>query len=125
MSKKIASTTIIAASLVVSAMFGQSAQSPNSTQGAAATKTLTGIVSDSMCGANHMAKNKTAAQCTRECVKTGMDYALVVGKKVYVLKGDKAEFDRLAGKRATVKGAVTGNTVAVESIAAAKKGTKS
>ena len=103
--------------------FGQSAQSP--TPSATASKTLTGVVSDSMCGAKHMAKDKTAAQCTRECVKTGMDYALVVGKKVYVLKGDKTEIDKLAGKRATVKGSVSGNTVTVESIAAAKKGTKS
>lgn len=103
--------------------FGQSAQSP--TPSAAASKTLTGVVSDSMCGAKHMAKNKTAAPCTRECVKTGADYALVVGKKVYVLKGEKTEIDKLAGKRATVKGSVSGNTVTVESIAAAGKGTKS
>lgn len=103
--------------------FGQTAQPSNPSPNAATT--LTGVVSDSMCGAKHMAKDKTAAQCTRECVKTGMDYALVVGKKVYVLKGDKAEIDKLAGKRATVKGSVSGSTVTVESIAAPKKGTKS
>lgn len=123
MKSKLAST-ILTLFLVSSTFgFGQSAQSP--TPSATASKTLTGVVSDSMCGAKHMAKDKTAAQCTRECVKTGMDYALVVGKKVYVLKGDKTEIDKLAGKRATVKGSVSGNTVTVESIAAAKKGTKS
>jgi hypothetical protein len=83
--------------------------------------TLTGIVSDSMCGAKHMAKDKSAADCTRECVKSGSDYALVVKNKVYTLQGDKAQIDKLAGERATVKGKVSGNTVAVESIAAASK----
>lgn len=120
---KLASTCLTLTLAATTLGFGQSAQSP--TPSATSSKTLTGVVSDSMCGAKHMAKDKTAAQCTRECVKTGMDYALVVGKKVYVLKGDKAEIDKLAGKRATVRGSVSGNTVTVESIAAPKKGTKS
>jgi hypothetical protein len=34
-----------------------------------APKTLTGTVSDSMCGAHHMEKDKSTAECTRECVK--------------------------------------------------------
>ncbi len=42
----------------------------------AAPKTLTGTVSDSMCGAHHMEKDKSAAECTRECVKKGTKYAL-------------------------------------------------
>ena len=49
-------------------------------------KTFTGVVSDNMCGKQHMANDKSAAQCTRECVKAGSDYALVVGDKVYTLK---------------------------------------
>src|SRR2546421_10551380 len=57
-------------------------QTPASTS--AAPKTLTGTVSDSMCGAHHMEKDKSAAECTRECVKKGTKYALVVGKKVYI-----------------------------------------
>src|SRR5229473_1628598 len=87
----------------------------------AAPKTLTGIVSDSMCGAHHMAKDKSAAECTRECVKKGTKYALVVGQKVYTLDGHEAELDKLAGERATVKGSVMGEMVMVESVAAAKK----
>src|SRR5437016_11198307 len=50
----------------------------NKSKAGAAAETLTGIVSDSMCGAHHMAKDKSAAECTRECVKGGMKYALVV-----------------------------------------------
>lgn len=44
---------------------------------AQATRTLTGTVSDAMCGAHHMMKGATAAQCTRECVKQGSDFALI------------------------------------------------
>ena len=52
---------------------------------AQAAKTLTGTVSDAMCGKTHMMKGASAATCTRACVKEGTDYALVVGDKVYTL----------------------------------------
>lgn len=55
---------------------------------AQATQTITGTVTDSMCGAHHMMKDKSAAECTRECVKEGSEYALATGNKVYTLKGD-------------------------------------
>lgn len=103
-------------------------QMPASTAGtskptgtSAATRTLTGTVSDSMCGAHHMAKDKSAAECTRTCVKQGTKYALVVGKKVYTLEGHEAELDKLAGMKAMVKGKVSGETVAVESAVPAMK----
>jgi hypothetical protein len=83
-------------------------------------KTLTGVVSDSMCGAKHMAKDKSPAECARMCVKQGMKYALVVGSKVYTLEGHESEVDKLAGQKATVKGSVTGETVAVQSVVPAK-----
>src|SRR2546430_1799335 len=66
-------------------------------------KTLTGVVSDAMCGATHMVKDKTAAECTRMCAKSGQKYALVVDKHVYTLEGREAEVDKLAGQKATVK----------------------
>jgi ribosomal protein L19 len=83
-------------------------------------QSFSGTVSDSMCGAQHMMKNLTPAQCTRECVKQGSDYALVVGSKVYTLKGDKAQIDKFAGQRVTIKGDASGSTITVKSIAAAK-----
>jgi hypothetical protein len=86
---------------------------------AQATQTLTGTVSDAMCGKKHMMQGVTPAQCTRECVKSGSDYALVVGDKVYTLKGDKAAFDKFAGANVVVKGKTSGSTVTVESIKAA------
>ncbi len=85
---------------------------------AQATKTLTGTVSDAMCGKTHMMKGENAAQCTRECVKSGSDYALVVGDKVYTLKGDKTAIDKLAGANVIVKGKLSGSTVTMESIKA-------
>ena len=86
---------------------------------AANQQQLTGIVSDSMCGASHMAKDKTAAECTRMCVKDGSKYALVAGDKVYTLAGHEPELDKLAGEKATVKGDVSGTNVKVSSVHAA------
>jgi hypothetical protein len=80
---------------------------------AASQQQLTGIVSDSMCGASHMLKDKTDAECTRMCVKDGSKYALVVGDKVFVLIGHEAELDKLAGEKATVRGDVSGTNVKV------------
>ncbi|HTF62943.1 MAG: hypothetical protein JWQ42_252 [Edaphobacter sp.] len=87
---------------------------------AQATQTLTGTVSDAMCGAHHMMKDATAAQCTRECVKQGSDFALVSGGKVYTLQGDKSQFDKFAGENVVVKGKVSGTTISVDSIATSK-----
>src|SRR5512147_130872 len=87
----------------------------------AADQTFTGTVSDTMCGAKHtMMPGKSDAECTRACAKAGTDYALVVGDKVYTLKGDKAEIDKFAGEKASVKGSVSGNVIQATSIAAAK-----
>jgi hypothetical protein len=85
---------------------------------AAAEQTLTGTVSDTMCGKNHMMKNASAAKCTQECVKGGSDYALVVGDRVYTLKGDKEKIAKFAGEKATVKGEIKEQTVTVTSVTA-------
>ena len=85
------------------------------------SETLTGEVSDAMCGAKHEMPGK-AADCTKGCVKHGSKYALVVGDKVYTLETtDKATLDKLdelAGAKAKVTGDVDGTTVAVKSVAA-------
>jgi hydroxyethylthiazole kinase-like sugar kinase family protein len=60
-------------------------------------------------------------QCVRACVKAGSDYALVVGAKVYTLKGNKADIDKFAGEKATVKGKVSGNVMQATLIAKPKK----
>lgn len=87
---------------------------------AQATQTITGTVTDAMCGAHHIMKDATAAQCTRICIKQGADFALASGGKVYILKGDKSQFDKLAGENVVVKGKVAGTTISVDSISPSK-----
>ena len=88
----------------------------------AADTTVTGKVSDAMCGAKHMMAGNEAS-CTHECVKGGSKYALVVGDKVYTLdSADKtvlATLSDLAGKSAKVTGEVKGDTISVKTVAAA------
>ena len=87
-------------------------------------ETLTGEVSDSMCGAKHMMEG-SAAECTRACVRKGSKYALVVGDKLYALESnDKTvldQLDKLAGNQARVTGTVNSDTVAVKSVGPAGK----
>jgi len=86
------------------------------------SQTLTGEVSDAMCGAKHEEMPGKPAECTRVCVKHGANYALVVGDKVYILEtSDKAALDKLndlAGAKAKVTGEVDGTTIAVKSVSA-------
>src|SRR5919206_4570381 len=86
-------------------------------------QTMTGVVSDSMCGAKHMMEGGDAA-CTRACVGKGSKYALVVGDKVYTLEtSDKAALatlDKQAGAKATVTGTEKDNTITVASVKPAK-----
>jgi hypothetical protein len=86
-----------------------------------AEQTLTGVVSDAMCGRAHMMKGKSDAECLRYCVKNGTKYALVSGKTVYTLEGHEADLDRYAAQEVTVTGKVSGTTMAVSAIAPAKK----
>src|SRR6266576_3965572 len=100
--------TIATLTLAAATLFAQAAQ------------TVTGTVTDAMCGAHHMMKDATPAQCTRECVKQGSDFALVSKGKVYTLKGDKAQLDKFAGENVVVKGKVSGTTISVDSISPSK-----
>ncbi len=127
MPKKIVNTVafLMLSTILTVAQMQMPASSENKAEKSSATlKTLTGIVSDSMCGAHHMAKDKGPAECARMCVQQGQKYALVVGKKVYTLQGHEPDLDKLAGTKATVKGNVTGETVAVDSVAPAKTASK-
>ena len=90
---------------------------------AAKAETFTGEVGDIMCGAKHeMGGSK--ADCTRDCVKQGSKYALIVGDKVYTLeskdKGTLDQLDKLSGMQAKVTGTADKDTIQVSSVAAAK-----
>ena len=94
--------------------------------------TVTGTISDTMCGAHHMMKNTSAAECTRVCVKKilgtkNSGYALVVGSKIYTLEGNAAQLTQLnkyAGQNVTIegkvhvasKGEITGSIIFISSI---------
>ncbi len=114
--------SVLALSILVGGggVFARSSAAKTHGQSAGAQKSLTGIVTDSMCGATHMAKDKTPAECTRMCVKDGMKYALAVDKKLYTLQGHEEELAKLAGQKVTVTGAVNGDKVSVQSVAASK-----
>lgn len=82
-------------------------------------QTLSGTVSDAMCGAKHQMPGQ-AADCTRACVQHGSKYTLVVGDKVYTLEtSEKAALDKLnqlAGETAKVTGDVEGDTITVKAV---------
>lgn len=86
----------------------------------AATQTFTGVITDSMCGANHaMMKVTPDAKCVVECVKHGSKYALYDGKNAYVLSDQKTP-EQFAGKKVKVTGTLFEKTkiLKVDSIAA-------
>jgi len=89
----------------------------------AAPKTLTGTVTDTMCGKKHMIAGKTDAECTQECMKSKGDwtFGLIVGDKIYGLSGDTKAFDALAGQQVKVTGQVTGTKIAVQTISPARR----
>jgi hypothetical protein len=100
--------TLVAALLIAASAF-------------AASTTVTGTVTDTMCAKKHMIAGKTHADCTRECMKSKGDwtYGLVVGDHVYALSGDKQKLGNVAGKQVIVTGQQSGNTITVQSIAPA------
>lgn len=105
--------------LAVAVIFGTMAIHSQA-QDTATDTALTGIVSDALCGAKHSMTSMSAADCMRMCVKGGQGFALVVGDKVYNLRGDSAELDKYAAQKVTVKGKLKGNSVAVDSVTPAK-----
>lgn len=86
------------------------------------TVTLTGMVSDSICGSDHGILAAGDPECTRACVQLGAQYALMVGKlkvgkAMYILHGHEADLERFAGKNVTVKGRALGrDTIIVDQV---------
>jgi hypothetical protein len=94
------------------------AQTPIQTHGP--QQVYEGMITCSRCGARHSAEfGRTAGDCSRVCVRAGAQFALVEGEKTYVLDGDLTLVRKLAGQRARIIGATSGNTIQVSSAAAA------
>ena len=82
-------------------------------------QTYEGMVTCSFCRARHSAKlDKTAADCTLACVRSGAQFALVDGDKAYLLDGDATLLKKVVGQRARIAGFLTGNTIRVSSAGA-------
>ncbi len=86
-------------------------------------QTWTGTVSDSTCGAKHMAGAEhgngkmSDAECVAGCVKKGAKYVFVADGKIYNI--DNQDFAALAdnaGKNVKLTGAMTGDTIKVSKI---------
>jgi hypothetical protein len=83
-------------------------------------KTITGVITDAMCGNDHKMMNVTPdSKCVTECVKMGSKYALMAGSTVYTLSDQKTP-EKFAGKKVAVTGTVDGKNIKVASIAEAK-----
>ncbi|MFZ0335558.1 MAG: DUF5818 domain-containing protein [Candidatus Acidiferrales bacterium] len=86
---------------------------------AAKQQTFTGAISDSMCGAQHMMEG-SAKDCTLKCVEGGSKFVLVDSKgKIYQLS-DQTKPRAFAGANVKVTGTLSGDTITVSSIVAAK-----
>lgn len=115
-SSRYASTTMVIAGVVAFVLFGSTVHAQRARQ----ETTLTGVVSDALCGVHHSMKGMSAADCTRMCVKAGQGYALVVGDKVYNLRGHSTELDKYAGQKVAVRGKLSTDELAVDSVVPAR-----
>ena len=80
----------------------------------AGSKTITGVVSDSHCGAKHSTAGN--AECVEHCVSGGATYVLVSNGKVYQLDAQD-KFKGLGGKEVTVTGKLKGDSIKVTNVA--------
>ncbi|HLG54315.1 MAG TPA: hypothetical protein VI485_03225 [Vicinamibacterales bacterium] len=91
----------------------------------AQTRTLTGKISDSSCGASHDAmtehgKKGSDKQCTEMCVMKGARYVLVAdGKVLNIANQDFKDLKAFAGDSVTVNGDVKADTVTITKMAKA------
>lgn len=72
-------------------------------------------ISDSKCGAKHAADMN--AKCVQGCVKGGASPVAVVGGKVYKIE-DPSKVKDMLGKKVTINGKLSGDTLSVESVKA-------
>lgn len=94
----------------------------------AADQTWTGKISDSKCGAKHMAdehgKRMTARECTEACVKNGAKYVFASKGKVYQIENqDDADLTLHAGHTVKLTGEMKGDSITVSKIKM-RKGSK-
>ena len=82
-------------------------------------KTITGVVSDSMCGAKHATASDDAAACVKKCEAGGSKLVVVAGGKVYNTD-DQDKLKGFEGQDVKVTGDLKGDSLTIASVAAAK-----
>ena len=82
----------------------------------AAEQTLTGVVSDSMCGPKHGMANMSDRECTQMCASRGLQYVLVSGGKIYKLTEHAADLKTHAAHTVNLTGDVKGDAIKVSKI---------
>jgi hypothetical protein len=86
---------------------------------AAWAKTITGVVSDSMCGVKHATASPDAAACVKKCEGGGSKLVVVAGGKIYNTD-DQDKLKGFEGQEVKVSGDVTGDSITIASVAPAK-----
>lgn len=84
----------------------------------AAEQTLSGTLSDTMCGADHshMGAKMSDRDCTQACAAHGGQYALVSSGKVYKLTDHASDLKTHAGHAVNLTGDVKGDTIRVSKV---------
>jgi hypothetical protein len=89
----------------------------------AAEKTMTGKISDSMCGRSHKSAIEHAGakmsdhDCVIACVEKGAKYVFVSGGKIYNIENqDLPELKEHAGHDVKLTGELTGDTIRLSKI---------
>jgi len=79
---------------------------------------FSGTVSDSSCGAQHVAASADDKKCVEGCIKHhGAKPVLVVGDKVYKISDDsQAKVMDHLGDKVTVEGTLSGDTITIASV---------
>ncbi len=93
------------------------------TANAGSKQTLTGVITDTMCGTNHASmKAGPAPDCVKACVKPGgkWKYALHDGKRAWVLS-DQQTPEKFAGKKVAVTGVLFERTGIIQVLSIAEK----
>jgi hypothetical protein len=80
----------------------------------------TGYISDSKCGAGHSDGSAKSIACVKGCVKGGMKPVFVADGKVIKIANTEMVKDDVLGKKVTVKGDLSGDTLTLTSVAEAK-----
>ena len=79
---------------------------------------FSGTISDSHCGAKHVAASAADAACAQKCFKGGADAVLVTSNNK-ILKIDAASKDKVAafvGKKVTINGSMSNGELMVNSV---------